>query len=240
MDTVIFICGCGHSGTTLMANMLAAHPDVYVPLRETEIFRTRSVEEAAEGYRALHAEAEESGKRVLAEKTPGHIRHMGLIRRIVPDPLFIVPVRDGRDVAASFARRTGDAGRGVKQWIKRNSMALAARDRSDVLVYRHEDLITDTEGTLRKVSEFAAIPFDEVMLRYHEQERLWFGQEAVKPASGVGKTHIQRRNWQVNQPIFDNRGQWRSTLTPDDFPELLEGHGRELMESFGYLDRSEV
>ena len=234
MRSPIFICGCGHSGTTLIANMFAAHPDVYIPLRETNIFRATG-KEAEVGYRELVAEWKESGKPVLAEKTPRHIRRMVLIRRIVPDPLFVIAVRDGRDVAASYHRREGDPGLGVRQWVKSNTVAAAQRDREDVLVYRHEDLITDTEGTLRAICDFASIPFDEAMLRYYEQPRLWFGQQAVAAASESGKTFEQHRNWQVNQPIFDSRGQWKSKLSPDDFPELLEGEGRALMETFGYL-----
>jgi hypothetical protein len=234
MDSPIFICGCGHSGTTLIANMLAAHPDVYVPLRETNIFRGTG-KEAEKGYRELVAEWETTGKPVLAEKTPRHIRRITLIRRIVPEPRFLIAVRDGRDVAASYHRRTGDAGLGARQWIKSNAVAAAEREHPDVLVYRHEDLITDTDGTLQRICDFASIPFDEAMLRYHEQPRLWFGQEAVAAASEADKSLAQHRNWQVNQPLFDSRGQWKSRLSPDDFPELLEGDGRTLMETFGYL-----
>ena len=218
MDSVIFICGCGHSGTTLIANMIAAHPDVYIPLRETHIFKPKNRQQAEDGYRALYAEAEDAGKRILAEKTPRHIRRLALIRRVVPDPLFVIPVRDGRDVAASYARRTGDAGLGVRQWIKSNTVAARQRDRSDALVYRHEDLVVDTERTVREICEFARIPFDDCMLRYHEQPRLWFGQQAVEEASEAGKTLAQHRNWQVNQPIFDNRGQWQKSLDLRRFP----------------------
>lgn len=38
LETYTFICGCGHSGMTLMANVLAAHGDVFIPLRETYAF----------------------------------------------------------------------------------------------------------------------------------------------------------------------------------------------------------
>lgn len=233
MDSAIFICGCGHSGTTLLANMFAAHPDVYVPLRETNIFR-KTRREAREGYRALVAEAEASEKPVLAEKTPRHIRRIGLIRKLVPDARVIIPVRDGRDVAASYARRTGDPGLGVRQWIVSNTIAANQRDRPDVHVYRHEDLVVEPEVTLREICDFADLSYDDSMLRYHEKQRNWFGLAEVH-AAGESPKIAEHRNWQVNQPIFDNRGQWKSQLSPGDFPELLSGPGRELMERFGYL-----
>lgn len=37
-DNLIFICGCGHSGTTLLWAMLSAHPDIYGINYETEVF----------------------------------------------------------------------------------------------------------------------------------------------------------------------------------------------------------
>ncbi len=237
MDSVIFICGCGHSGTTLLANMFAAHADVYVPLRETGIFRTTG-RQAREGYRALVTEAEASGKRILAEKTPKHIRRIGLIRTVVPDARVVIPVRDGRDVAASYARRTGDPGLGIGQWIVSNTITAAERDRADVHVYRHEDLVAEPEGTLRQICDFADVPFDDSMLRYHEKEQIWFGLGKVRAAPESGRTFAQHRNWQVNQPIFDNRGQWQSQLSLDDLSDLLHGPGRTLMELFGYLPAS--
>lgn len=35
----IFIAGCGHSGTTLLASRLSGHPDCYLVGRETAIFQ---------------------------------------------------------------------------------------------------------------------------------------------------------------------------------------------------------
>src|SRR6185503_15224565 len=38
LERAAFICGCGHSGTTLVATILSAHPRIYVPLYESEAF----------------------------------------------------------------------------------------------------------------------------------------------------------------------------------------------------------
>jgi hypothetical protein len=238
MDAVIFICGCGHSGTTLMANMMAAHPDVYTPLRETNVFRTNDTAEAEAGYAALLAEAEASGRRFLVEKTPRHIRCLEMIRGIVPGARFVVAVRDGRDVAASYKRRTGNPQLGINQWIKSNSIVVGQRNHDDLLVYRHEDLIEDPPGTLQRICDFATIPYDEAMLHYHERKQLWFGtQDVVK--GDEARAFAQHRNWQVNQPIFDNRGQWRERIAEDEFRDLLRGPGRGLMKIFGYMEGDE-
>jgi sulfotransferase family protein len=238
MDGVVFISGCGHSGTTLMANIFAAHPDVYIPLRETDIFRTRNRRRAEEGFADLHADAEASGKRFLVEKSPRHCRYLSLIRSIVPGARFVMPVRDGRDVAASYARRTGDPGLGIRQWIKSNAAIAEERDSEDVFVYRHEDLVDDPESTVKRICGFTGVPFDEAMLRYHEEERIWFGAKRLAVADNARRepSNAEHRNWQINQPIFDNRGRWRTELAEQDLALLLEGDGRSLMAQFGYLE----
>lgn len=241
VDAVGLVCGCGHSGTSLIANMLAAHPEVYMPHEETNTFLA-SEEEATVAFAKLRAAAELEGKRCLMEKTPRHIRFLSRIRRIVPTARFVVPVRDGRDVAASIARRRGDgdAAPGVKRWIRDNAIVARERTSPDVLVYRHEDLVADPRVTLGAICRFIGVPFREELLQYHEQKRLWFGQSDVRPGSGVGDEHNALRNWQVNQPIFDSGGKWKLELEEKDLEPLMKGIGRELMEEFGYLsaDRS--
>ena len=60
MRTHAFICGCGHSGTSLMAAMFASHPGAFIPLRETETFLKG--EAVAERLAALLAEARAGGR----------------------------------------------------------------------------------------------------------------------------------------------------------------------------------
>lgn len=231
-----FICGCGHSGTSLLANMFAAHPDVYVPLRETEIFLVPR-DQAAVAFESLRQEAIAAGKPFLIEKTPRHIRHLDTIRGLVPTPRFIVPVRDGRDVAASMARRSPgqSAAPGIERWIRDNRIVSRERFSADVRVYRHEDLVTAPAFTLRTICEFVGIPFDPGMLDYHRTNRTWFGVEDSVSANGANLTHEELRNWQINQPIFNSAGRWRTELSEADLQPLTTGEGRSLMIEFGYL-----
>lgn len=228
----VFICGCGHSGTTLIANMFAAHPSVYVPLRETYAFKDAARAQAR--YAALLEEAAVTQRAFLVEKTPGHIHYIDRIRQIVPQARFILPVRDGRDVVASIARRTGSVEYGIERWTTDTGIVLAQRDRDDVFVYRHEDLIDDTAGVLRAACDRVGIPFDEAMLNYHESPRMWFGQRALADGD-PGKKHKAHRNWQINQPVFDNRGRWVDELTEEQVRPLLEGSALPIMRAFGYV-----
>lgn len=228
-----FIVGCGHSGTSLVANMFAAHPGVYVPLRETRAFLEE--EKLAESWNALLGELAESGKSFFVEKTPKHIRCLDRIRTTIPDSKFIVMVRDGRDVAASFIRRTGSALPGVQRWLEDNRIAANEANADDVILVRYEDLVADPEAMLRTICDFLALPFDDHMLRYHEQERLWFGQNSVTRHRGhTSWGHKARRNWQINQPLFDGRNQWQGQLSEDVLDRFRNGEGSTLMKRFGY------
>ena len=232
LRTKAFICGCGHSGTTLLATILSAHPDTFVPLYETNIFLKPDYEDA---YRKLRREARQQGKIALIEKTPRHVQKLELIRNTVPRAKFIIPVRDGRDVAASVRTRIGTAEAGVTRWIENNRYVLPERGKPDVLIYRHEDLVADPERLLRRICRFLRLNYDPRMLDYHKQQRLWFKQTEIRHASGFDKEHVVLRNWQVNQPIFDNSGRWKKELSEADIAPLMRGEGRRLMRAFGYL-----
>jgi len=230
-----FICGGGHCGTTLIANILASHPDAYVPLYETAIFQRTGFKIWRRHLKLLWTAAL-LGKRAFVEKSPAHLRKLEVIRAEVRGARFIIPVRDGRDVVASMFKRSGDLKQSIERWISANAIVLAHRGEPDVQIYRHEDLITDPPGVIRQVCEFLDLEYSERLLDYHKSKRLWFKQREIRnDAVPVAEGHDAYRNWQVNQPLFDNRGRWVSELSEKDISELTRGRGRRLMEAFGYL-----
>ena len=64
------------------------------------------------------------------------------------------------------------------------------------LELRYEDLVLDTEMTLRKLCDFIELPFDDAMLTYHERAEARLSEMArdlperpgkpLRPASGPG------------------------------------------------------
>jgi hypothetical protein len=233
MKTFTFICGCGHTGSSLLASMFAAHPDVYVPLRETETFLDDT--NAASSWASLLGEAEASGKAHFVEKTPRHIYKLDLMRSLVPESRMILTVRDGRDVAASFIKRFGSAEVGVERWLTESALVRDALQGKDTTLIRYEDLLARPASELERLSKFAGIPFSASMLAYHEHPRLWFGVEEMHKGTGAaGEQHRLLRNWQINQPLFDARGIWRRELPPESVRSFEQGAGRELMQFFGY------
>jgi hypothetical protein len=235
LDGIAFIAGCGHTGTTLMATILSAHPDVYLPMRETSIFVRRSTFGAARKMFGLALKARRDGKHALVEKTPRHVRETPFIRRVVPGCRFVLMVRDGRDVVLSLAVRVPWE-QAVERWLQDTSLAACETGKDDVLIVRYESLIEEPERTIGQVCAFLGLAFDSVMLDYHRRPRLWFGERAVVDATPETLDgHNAHRNWQVNQPLFDGRGQWRKRALPPEFSSFFtRDDARALQSAFGY------
>ncbi|MBO9602032.1 MAG: sulfotransferase [Novosphingobium sp.] len=228
-----FICGCGHSGTSLLANMFAAHPRVHIPLRETAMFFRRSPGMRLKYFQALTLLR---GKRLFVEKTPRHVERVEMIRKVAPQSKIILIVRDGRDVAASIYKRTGNLDAALDRWIAAAEQVREFEHRPGFTRVRYEDLIVRPEEELKRLCSFADLDYSPSMLRYHEKARMWFGTKQLRKGTGQdGQEHNDLRNWQINQPIFDGRGSWTSVL-PDGAPARLTiGEGARLMRAFGYL-----
>jgi hypothetical protein len=117
-----------------------------------------------------HLQAE--GKARWGDKTPVYIEILPQLARMYPNSRFIHLIRDGRDVAKSF-----QATDWIGRWLHDNAREWCAalechwrwvrsefRDR--ILQVRYEDLVLDTEGTLRKICGFIGEEFEERMLSW--------------------------------------------------------------------------
>lgn len=119
MDRPIFLIGAARSGTTVLAEVLSAHPDIAFRNEPRYVWRhgnhaarndARGPEEAVpEVVAYIRGRFEEflagSGRTRFLEKTPSNCFRVGFIHRIFPDGLFLHLQRDGRDAAASALRR---------------------------------------------------------------------------------------------------------------------------------------
>src|SRR4029079_17476436 len=97
--------------------------------------------------------------------------------RAVAEASFIHLIRDGRDVALSQRERVIDdedvtMGAMAERWQRRIAAAREGADEVKPGIYlevRYEDLVGDTEATLRRICEFIGLEFDAAMLDYHRR-----------------------------------------------------------------------
>lgn len=191
----IFIVGCQRSGTTLLRLMLDSHPaiscgpetrflDDLERITGSEWHRLqqygfpKSYWEAkiAELFASVHRDyASRRGRTRWADKTPRYALQLDFIDRLFPDAQVLHVIRDGRDVVASHRARSGysSAVRAVEKWPRyiRTAREVGTRLGGDrYLELRYEDLVAETERTMRAVLAFVGEPWDPAVLTPNASE----------------------------------------------------------------------
>jgi Sulfotransferase family len=193
--------------------------------------------------------AERQGKPRWGDKSPGYGWTMERIDRILPEARFIHLIRDGRDVSLSLMARKEDPPPPARQARHWKSRVAKTRDQGTrvrhYLEVRYEDLITDTESTLRRVCEFIRLDFDPQMLRYYEraEERMSEIKRDMEPGfdlrsdtsrgSVSGERRVAIHRLTTEPPRTDRIGVWRREM-PDQHRAEFERVAGELLSDLGY------
>lgn len=167
------------------ASIITSHyrwPDLKLDAQEFRRELSRLTEpdlrDVAEIVHRWHMRVE--GKARWGDKTPVYVGILPELAMMFPGSRFIFLVRDGRDVAKSF-----QAAQWVSRWLHQNTRewigALECEQRwtdsqlrQRILQIRYEDLVLETEATLRQVCHFIGEEFEPQMLAWqgHVDERI--------------------------------------------------------------------
>ncbi len=190
--------------------------------------------------------AERAGKPRWGDKTPGYLRRMRAIERVLPEARFVHLIRDGRDVAVSITglhfgpHTVRDA---AERWARR--IRRARRQGAKVRHYtevRYEDLVEDPEQTLRRICHCIELPWDEAMLEYHERapERLMEITRDLPRGRGSREGEVIPAGQRVaiherasRPPQSDRVGRWRTEMSDSDRRLFAQTAG-DLLEELGY------
>ncbi len=219
-----FVCGCGHSGTTLLAARLGNHPNVYLVGRESGAFRPQN---GALCSRQISTEwvfqASAAGKRVIVEKTPRHVHSVRAIRRVLPAAKLILITRNPLDTVASLRKRLGTLQASVSRWQTDNRQVLRLRRQPNTLLLRYEDLTGSPESSLREAIEFLDLGWNAAVLEA--------GRSAYDRVDHSG--NMKTRAAQVREEIRPRIGTWNEALTPDEARHVWKST-EELAAELGY------
>ncbi|MDQ3729496.1 MAG: sulfotransferase [Actinomycetota bacterium] len=187
--------------------------------------------------------AERHGKSRWGDKTPIYVRQMRRIERAVPEAHFVHMIRDGRDVALSVWDRVGkekDATKMARLWKRRIRKARSQAEKLGHYVeVRYEDLILETEPTLRRVASFIELAWDDAMLSYHEHsaERMSeLDRDLPALASGrerPGERRLDAFKLTSEPPQATRVERWRTQMEPADV-QAFEDTAGDLLEELGY------
>lgn len=247
----LWICGMFRSGSTLLEQVLAAHPQVVAggelellprlaagPLApfpaSMETLSPARLEALADGYRqAMMARLRPAaGVRFAIDKRPDNLWLLGLAKRLFPGAKAIVTVRNPRDVALSiltqhlnprtFPWAATLAGIGHHVLLQHRIAAhWQALHPGDVLFFDYDAFVAAPEATLRPLLEALGLPWHADCLRFHE----------------LGNTVRTASAWQVRRPLYaDASGRWqryRDQLRP--LEDMLRTAGVELPAAPGQV-----
>ena len=194
---MIFNVGSRRSGTFWLQRIVTAHPGVSAVGSETHLF-SHGIAPLAERFHhaalgsaqvgstfierdalldalrdfcdAVFAPMIEPGRARLAERTPLHALHTGLIGDIYPDGRIVHIIRDGRDVVRSLlAQQWGpeNVAEGAREWRAAIETARAgAGDSARYLEVRYEDLHADPATRISGLYHWLGLPVDDAILEH--------------------------------------------------------------------------
>lgn len=110
-------------------------------------------------------------KRVFLEQTPWYGQRIELLKQLFPKARFIHVVRDGRDVALSYARTPWwyeDPLLNLERWAteitKISSDAEHLLDHDSYLEVHYEDMVLNTEQVVTRMTHFLGMKFESLQL----------------------------------------------------------------------------
>jgi hypothetical protein len=227
----IFIVGCGHSGTTLMAALLNAHPEAKVITGETFIFRFRNRRQKIQKTITNAA----SDKRRVVEKTPRHIRYIRRILRLYPNARIIIMMRDGRDVASSIRQRTGHLMRGAARWEIENQLVSCWIGDSRVNLVNLEKLLADPKKIMNGICNFLDLSCIDNLLERHAQGNFDYYSIEKRNVKNQASRHSRRRHKQVNEPLKKYIPRWPKELDSQE-ASVLAFFMSEKLKQYGYTE----
>jgi hypothetical protein len=168
--------------------------------------------------------AQKRGKSRYGDKTQSNIHHLPLLAELFPEARFVHAVRDGRDVALAHTDGT-KIEQVALSWKRRvNAGREASQDLGPdrYIESRFEEVIDDTEGSVRRICDFIELPYDPVMLTYYE-----------RAGDIVSTTAVPDRHKDIYLPPTKGLRDWRRELS-DDQVARFEALAGQLLSDLGY------
>lgn len=189
-ETPIFIVGMPRSGTSLVEQILASHPDVhgggelgFLPaLLNPYVFHRMGCDDfVAVGNAYVQSLKGLSKVRHITDKRPLNFMYAGLIRIALPGAKIIHCRRDPVDTCLScfrqnfqglyFCNSLDHLGR----YYRRYERVMQHWDTTlpqEIFTIRYEDLVHRPEANIRNLLDFCGLPWNNDCVNFHRSERI--------------------------------------------------------------------
>ena len=230
------MCGCGHTGSSILARILGTHSLIYFVEIESGMFLANRYFTHLNFIDQYQEQASANNKTLILEKTPRHIWHVDYIRRAYPSTKFILTTRNCYDTVASLYQRTKNFRGSLTRFQDDSILTLRQLSESDVLLVKYEDLISNPSHLVNSLCSWLDLKFEHEMLNYSDKPISW---NLVNPYSSGIDAHDRLRNQQVNSPLKISSVTWQEKLPFEYHQELVdffsEGSiGYDISKGLGY------
>ncbi|MEA2517440.1 MAG: hypothetical protein QOG16_1278 [Actinomycetota bacterium] len=214
----------------LAAHHLFAQWQIPIDSVRAEIGNARTCRYAEAVAAAYQAFARAHGKVRWGDKTPRYVEHIPLLVELFPDARFVHLLRDGRDVALSYANvpfGPKTVARAAQLWAARVEAGIRdgrALPPGRYLELMYEDLIEDSEGEIKTLCDFLDLEFDAGMLDHGER------------ASGVILDRARKFNPLITQKPVARTSNWTTSMKPSHV-EVFEAVAGHALVALGYERR---
>jgi tetratricopeptide (TPR) repeat protein len=207
----VFICGMPRSGTSLVEQIIASHPDAQgagelnfwaaVLYKHEDGVRRGLIEEPlrrklAQAYLSVLTAHSPDAARV-ADKAPINSDYLGLIHSVFPNARFIYMRRDPIDTCLScyfqqfpptlnYTMDLDDLGHYYREHHRLVGHWSRVLPAQTLLEVPYADLTADQENWTRRILEFVGLPWNERCLDFHQ---------TVRPVTTAS-------TWQVRQKMY--------------------------------------
>lgn len=177
---------------------------------------------------AYRAYARSRGKSLWGDKTPRYIEHIPFLANLFPGSRFIHLVRDGRNVAISYAHvdfGPKNVARAADLWARRVATGIKdGRPLGDdrYLEIRAEDLALDVHAQLEKVCRFLEVDVDPSMF------------DPAERAKGAVEKKVH--NYSPEAAGRTAMSDWAVDMKPEDV-EVFEAIAGPVLSQLGYERR---
>ena len=171
---------------------------------------------------------EKDNKQIWGDKTPPYISIVPELLELYPDAKIIHLIRDGRDVTRSF-QGTGWYGPWIKDNTKEWRDAIThyngyKRSRPDIDIHeiKYENLVMETEKTIRDLCLFLGITFEAGMLDW---------EPAIEGKIPLREAYIHKKLGR--KPSVEDINRWKSEMTKREL-FITESFIWKELQSTGY------
>ena len=196
----VFVVSLPRSGSTLIEQILASHPDVEgagelpdLPLVITEECRRRQASLAQWARAAMPEDWRRLGQRYLertarwtqerprfVDKLPSNWQYIDVIRAMLPGARIVIARRDPLETCFSCYRQFLNDNEYTRTFpdlaaywrdFDRTARQAATRHPHNVCEFEHAELVRDPQTRVRGLLDFCGLAFDPACLQFHRTER---------------------------------------------------------------------